>query len=220
MDVCMVTYRGDGAGSTVEAALRPQDQFYVWDNTNSNLGFAAGANRAAAMGSGNLIAFMNPDLHPEPGFFDTIEREFEDPDVVAAAGDQGAAWMIEWDDEPEWLSSACLVVRRAAFDAIGGFDESLFLYCEDVDASYKLRKLGRLVESRAAKATHDPSPRSLRSRHRNFRNWLVVQKRHRTADPTRMLRDALSALRQRHVGDAVTRVTGVIDYAVRGRRWA
>ncbi len=92
----MVTFRGDGVGNTVEAALRPQDRFYVWDNTGPQLGYAGGANRAAAMGSGDLIAFMNPDLRPAIGFFDAIEREFDDREVVAAAGDQGPGWRVDW----------------------------------------------------------------------------------------------------------------------------
>jgi GT2 family glycosyltransferase len=220
VDVCMVTYQGDAVGSTVEAVLRPQDSFYVWDNTGPKLGYAAGANRAAALGSGHLVAFMNPDLQPAAGFFDEIEREFDDPAVVAVAGDQGPDWRSEWEGDPEWLSGACLVVRRRAFEAVGGFDERLFMYCEDVDLSYKLRKLGRLVESRTAQARHHSSPRSLRARHQNFRNWLVVQRRHERARPGRMLRDAVYSLRQHRVGDAVTRVTGVIDYACRARRWA
>jgi GT2 family glycosyltransferase len=216
----MVTYRGDGDGNTVEAALRSQDRFYVWDNTRPKLGYAAGANRAAAIGSGNLIAFVNPDLHPAPGFLDTLEREFDDPGVVAAAGDQGPDWRIEWPGDPEWLSGACLVVRRDAFEAVGGFDERLFMYCEDVDLSYKLGKLGRLAECREVRATHQASPRSFRARHRNFRNWLVVQRRHRRAQPGRMLRDAAYSLRQLRAVDAITRVTAVIDYACRARRWA
>jgi N-acetylglucosaminyl-diphospho-decaprenol L-rhamnosyltransferase len=39
-----------------------------------------------------------------------------------------------------WLSGACLVVRRDAFEQIGGFDTSYFMYFEDVDLGARLSK--------------------------------------------------------------------------------
>lgn len=41
-----------------------------------------------------------------------------------------------------WLSGSCLLVRRAAFDQIGGFDERYFMYMEDVDLGDRLGKAG------------------------------------------------------------------------------
>ncbi|ATL70233.1 glycosyltransferase family 2 protein [Nocardia terpenica] len=41
-----------------------------------------------------------------------------------------------------WLSGSCLLVRRAAFDAIDGFDSRYFMYMEDVDFGDRLGKAG------------------------------------------------------------------------------
>lgn len=40
------------------------------------------------------------------------------------------------------LSGATLMVRREAWDDVGGFDERFFLYCEDVDWSLRARERG------------------------------------------------------------------------------
>ncbi|MFE4469944.1 glycosyltransferase family 2 protein [Leifsonia sp. NPDC056824] len=42
----------------------------------------------------------------------------------------------------DWLSGSCMLVRRTAFDQLGGFDEGYFMYFEDVDLGYRLAKAG------------------------------------------------------------------------------
>ena len=47
--------------------------------------------------------------------------------------------------EAEALSGACIMVKRSAFEAVGGFTESYFMYGEDLDLCYKLRQAGGKV---------------------------------------------------------------------------
>jgi N-acetylglucosaminyl-diphospho-decaprenol L-rhamnosyltransferase len=46
---------------------------------------------------------------------------------------------------PDWVSGACLLVRRDAAEAAGLLDERYFMYLEDVDFCAAIRALGRSV---------------------------------------------------------------------------
>ena len=77
---------------------------------------------------------------PRAGWTDEVVR---DPDAY------------ERITSPEWVSGACILVRRTSLEALEGLDESFFLYCEDVDLAKRLRGLGqRIVYEPAAVATH------------------------------------------------------------------
>lgn len=54
-----------------------------------------------------------------------------------------------WDHndsrEIDVISGACLMVRRAIAEKLGGFDEKTFMYSEDVDLCYRIKRLNRKI---------------------------------------------------------------------------
>ncbi|MEO1015464.1 MAG: glycosyltransferase family 2 protein [Pseudomonadota bacterium] len=54
--------------------------------------------------------------------------------------------------EPDWVSFACVLIRREAFDAAGPLDDGFFMYFEDADYCRKVRQAGWSI-------LHDPNPR-------------------------------------------------------------
>lgn len=47
--------------------------------------------------------------------------------------------------EVDWVSGACMLMPREAYDAVGGFDERFPLYAEELDIATRLREIGRTV---------------------------------------------------------------------------
>jgi len=46
---------------------------------------------------------------------------------------------------PDWVSGACLLVRRSDAEKVGGLDERFFMYTEDVDFCAAIRARGRRI---------------------------------------------------------------------------
>ncbi|HEV7502739.1 MAG TPA: glycosyltransferase family 2 protein [Vicinamibacteria bacterium] len=75
------------------------------------------------------------------------------------AGEAGALRRAELraarESEPDWISASCFLARRKALDAVHGFDESFFLYEEDVDLCLRVRQAGwRIVYTPSATVVH------------------------------------------------------------------
>jgi N-acetylglucosaminyl-diphospho-decaprenol L-rhamnosyltransferase len=102
------------------------------------------------------VALVGPRVHGSDGALYPSARRF--PDLLEAFGHGilGQFWvgnpfsrryrMEDWDHakarEVDWISGACFLARRSAWDAVGGFDRAYFMYMEDVDLCWRLAKAG------------------------------------------------------------------------------
>ena len=109
------------------------------------------------------------------------------------------------DAEAGWLSGSCVLVRREAWNGLGGFDENFFMFFEDVDLGRRLRAAGfRNVWTPTARVTHmgghswrsDPAP-MLAEHHASAAKYLRLAYPHWWQGPARWLGGAFLARRQR-----------------------
>jgi GT2 family glycosyltransferase len=151
-----------------------------------NNGFARGMNLLARQGCGEFLFLLNPDTELEDGCLEMLVRRAQsDPDIGVCEARQ---WPKEhpkaYDSttgETTWCSGAAALVRRSAFEQAGGFDEHLFfMYCEDVDLSWKLWHAGwkciYVPDAVVRHYTQDlaPGKRRTRENYFTFRNSLFL----------------------------------------------
>ena len=103
------------------------------------------------------------------------------------------------DWSPDWLSAACLLVRRKALKAVDGFDEDYFLYEEDADLGLRLRRAGWwLLFTPTARVIHQAglSARvtAASSRLAYERSHVLYYKKHRGLAETLLLRKYLASV--------------------------
>lgn len=97
-------------------------------------------------------------LEPDGSVYPSARRVPSTRDAIGHAvlgsirpGNAATRRYRELDADPEvarevdWVSGAAIWLRRAALDAIGGWDEGYFMYVEDVDLCWRLGRAGWTV---------------------------------------------------------------------------
>jgi N-acetylglucosaminyl-diphospho-decaprenol L-rhamnosyltransferase len=112
-------------------------------------------------------------------------------ELTLSANGRDRDWLAPADGPPApvdvfGLNGGSAAIRRSALAAVGGLDESLFMYYEDTDLSWRLRLAGwRVAHAPGARTVHRHAASSGTGteffRFHNARNRLVVADRHAPA---------------------------------------
>ena len=148
------------SAAEIEALVTEAGGVFSYTVFGENLGHGGGHNRLAPLTSSDLILILNPDAQVGP---DTIGRLADTVrgDVALADGRQlPLEHPKDYDPvtgDESWASGACSMTVRSVFEEVGGFDhETFFMYCDDVDYSWRVRLAGhRVVFAPSARVFHD-----------------------------------------------------------------
>ena len=119
--------------------LLNSDTIVLKDAVEKLLEFAKNNSQAHFVG-GKLL---NKDMTPQP----SAAPFYSLPVVFAALFLKGDYWGLTRNSPSKtrkvgWVSGACILAKKASFEKLGGFDEDVFLYMEEVDLLYRANKLG------------------------------------------------------------------------------
>ena len=145
---------------TISEIVESNGGEFVYEFFAANLGSAAGHNVLAALSNSDFIVVLNPDaqvspdslglmiqaLKPGVGSVEARQVPLEHPkDYIPGTGVTG------------WSSTAYLMTSREVFEKVGGFDSNtFFLYCDDVDYSWRIRLEGyKVIYDPAVTVFHD-----------------------------------------------------------------
>lgn len=140
------------------------------------LGFGANHNRALRGASERMVCVLNPDValrgaNPFPALCEAaspadvgcaypeqVDERGQVQDAERELPSPAALWrrrvLGQRERRVDWVNAAFLVMRRDVWEALDGFDERYFMYCEDVDMSLRMRLMGLSLQKAAVQVGH------------------------------------------------------------------
>ncbi len=166
-----VTVCDNGSTDGTPSRLREQFPEVRVIELGENLGFSAACNRGVRAGSGEIVVLLNNDVDCRPDFLERLVAPFERDERLGSVaalllhpGEEtiesygltvdatlagfprlrGAPAQDAQAREPVLVgpSGAAGAYRREAWEAVGGLDEGVVSYAEDLDLALQLRAAG------------------------------------------------------------------------------
>lgn len=176
----------NGSSDDSVAAVRADFPEVTVMPLGENIGFGPALNRAVAAHPADGIALLNSDVECEPRFCEELVGGLTDevemvaavllqegePDLIDSAGVVADRTLMGFDylhgepvaalteaADPLGPTGGAALYRRETWEAVGGFDERIFLYYEDLDLALRIAaRGGRCRLAPGARALHAYSP--------------------------------------------------------------
>ncbi len=130
----------------------------------ANVGFGAAANRGLAATQGEFALLINADVEVNAASVRALLAAARGapragavgPQLLSPDGSPQYSYSATYPESPDttlrpltdgccecaWVIGACMMLRRAAVEDIGGFDERFFMYYEEIDLCREMTKRG------------------------------------------------------------------------------
>lgn len=147
----------NNGGPLDEGMQRVLEEFGVTlvDNPDGNIGSSAGHSRLMvhAFNTKGSIAYMtlNPDGFFHPHALERMVRmayrhDWTTAIEAAQLPNENGKYVNPDNFDTEWAVTACALFPRKIWERVGGFDPNIFLYCDDVDYGWEIRRAGFKVK--------------------------------------------------------------------------
>ncbi len=157
----------DGTAAWLKTLRDPRIKVLI---SEMNRGYAANNNAGVRLARGEILGLLNNDLLFESGWLEPMLAVLLSPELKAglvgnvqyrvadgAVDHAGVVLIPEGQfhhirtlpNKPHVkalaVTGACMLLRKADFEAVGGFDETFINGCEDIDLCFKLRTAGKAI---------------------------------------------------------------------------
>src|SRR3989344_479268 len=165
----------NGSGDETTEAIQNYDSRIKIIQNEKNYGFGKGNNLASKKAQGKYILFLNSDtVSKDKGFLKMVSFLEKNQEIGILGGKlenrNGSKQLSAGKfykplnlsfsllglesfvrsapdkiSKVDWVSGACMMIRRDLFERLGGFDENYFMYMEDMDLCFRAKKEGFLT---------------------------------------------------------------------------